>query len=92
MLRVKIELVPHGIDEMTTELLTLYIGNNGKGGHSIGHYDVYEQDPRGHGYPRSSRPGWIGRLNWVPRIGPNKNRIRLAQRALDLYVNRAVED
>jgi hypothetical protein len=89
MLRIKIEIVPHGVEELTTVLHTLYVGNDGKGNHSIGHYDVYDEDPRGAPYPRSSRRGWIGRLLWVPRLGTDRNRLRLAERALHLAVVKA---
>jgi hypothetical protein len=86
MLRIKIEIVPYGVEEGVTVLHTFYVGNDGKGNRSIGHYDVYDQDPRDAPYPRSSRPGWVGRLLWVPRRGSDRNRLRLAERALHLAV------
>lgn len=92
MLRVRVEIVPYGVEEGAHDILTVYIGNDGSGNHSIGHYDVYVEDPRGQARPRSSRRGWIGKILWFPRRGADRNRIRLAQRALALAVARAVED
>jgi hypothetical protein len=40
MLRIKIEIVPYGVEEGVTVLHTFYVGNDGKGNRSIGHYDV----------------------------------------------------
>jgi hypothetical protein len=82
MLRVKIELVPGGQEELTETLDVVYIGNDGRGNHSVSHYDVYVEDPRGQPYPRRTRRGWIKHLKWISRRGPKTGRIHLAIRAL----------
>lgn len=83
MLRVTIEVVPYGIDEQTQVLDTIYIGNSG-GNHSVAHYDVYDQDPRGQPYPRWKRQGWVGRLKWISRRGDDHGRFKVAALALAL--------
>lgn len=67
MLRVTVEIVPHG-DESRAETLTeIFIGNDGTGTHEAGNYDIYTADPRGKPLPRNKRDGWIGRIEGFPR-------------------------
>jgi hypothetical protein len=82
MLRVRVEIVPHGEESQATDIAVVYIGNNGKGGRSIGHYDVYVSDPRGQPYPRHLRAGWIGYIPWFNRAREGRGRIKLASIAL----------
>lgn len=81
MLHVKVDVIPFGVEDLRETLTDLYIGNDGTGGHAIGHYDVYTSDPRGLGYPRESRPGWIGRITDFER---GQGRDALAAEALKL--------
>jgi hypothetical protein len=82
MLRVRVEILPHG-DESRAEILEeRFVGNDGTGGDAIGNYDVYDLDPRGKPYPRELRTGWLGRLEGRRR-GPDHRR-RLAVEALEM--------
>lgn len=84
LLRVKVELVPHGIEEAATTLTEVCIGNDGTGGPAIGNYDVYLGDPRARAYPRKLRAGWVGRIENFPRHMEGRDRDRLAELALHL--------
>jgi hypothetical protein len=82
MLRVRVEVVPYGIEEAGEVIHERYIGNDGTGGHDIGSYDIYDEDPRGRPYPRHERPGWLGRLEGRRR--DEDHRRRLAVEALEM--------
>ena len=82
MLRVRVEIVPHGIESAAEVLEERFIGNDGTGGHDIGSYDIYDEDPRGKPYPRNERTGWLGRIENIRR-GPEHRR-RLAAEALEM--------
>lgn len=85
MLHVKIDIVPHGVEEGRDTMLELFIGNDGTGPPDIGNYDVYISDPRGKPYPRNERDGWIGRIERHPRHGIHRGRNELVQKALQLH-------
>lgn len=67
MLRVRVEIVPHGVEAAAEVLDERFIGNDGTGGRATGSYDVYDADPRGKPYPRHEREGWLGRIEDYPR-------------------------
>jgi hypothetical protein len=75
VLRVKIELVPHGIEDAKRTLTEVCIVNDGTGDADVGNYDIYLDDVR---------DGWIGRIENFPRYGEQRSRDRLAALALDL--------
>jgi hypothetical protein len=82
MLRVKIELVPGGVEAGTQLLDEIFIGNDGTGS-ICGNYDVYTQDPRGKPKPRDTRPGWIGRVEDVQREPDQGHRYTVIRGALE---------
>lgn len=47
MLRITVELVPHGIESQARTLSTTYVGNTGGADRYLGDYVVYDEDPRG---------------------------------------------
>jgi hypothetical protein len=83
MLRMRVEVVPYGVEEATTAMRTVYIGNDGTGTRAFGHYDVYVEDPRGEDKSegRDKRPGWVGCIRRFPRT---RGRVALAGKALRL--------
>lgn len=86
MLRIQVELVPHGDESRASTLTMLYVGNDGTGTSEKGNYNVYTEDPRGKPFPREERSGWIGRIEGFSRYGRNRNRDALAAEALMLAV------
>ena len=80
MLRVKVELVPHGVEPLTETLDELVIVNDGTGHGAVGpdsggfgNYDVYAD---------AQRLLHIGRIECVERT--ESHRVELARRALEL--------
>lgn len=85
MLRVRVELIPHG-DESRLEVLDeCYIVNDGTGTATgeheggIGNYYVTEIDPRVKDYPEEAA---VGRIEGQPRT--KTHRTQLAVRALQV--------
>lgn len=96
MLRVRVELVPHGVEAGTETLHEVFIGNDGTGYATgpheggIGNYVVFlDQDPRdllastrSDYMAYSDFPGYIGRIDGIER-GP-QHRATVARAALAL--------
>lgn len=82
MLRIKIELVPHGDESRVKVLDEVFVGNDGTGERGgpnsggVGNYDVYETDPR------EDRDRHIGRIEGIERTP--EHRVLLARKALEL--------
>lgn len=83
MLRVKVEVVPFGIESLTKALTTVVVANDGTGPHdeaghmTHGNYDVYTEDDR-------TGRQHIGRIEGFERTGPDRRRDALAAAALEL--------
>jgi hypothetical protein len=65
MLRVTIELVPHGVESMKRTIATARIVNDGTGDHSIGNYTYTVKgaerilaEGRVTGFPRLAKDAW----------------------------------
>lgn len=89
MLRVRIELVPHGIEQASEVLDTIYITNDGTGlpggpnEGGVGNYEVHDNETLGHlstvDYPSMYACGFIKGVERSP-----EHRIFLAEQALGI--------
>lgn len=87
MLRIRIELVPHGIESASSVLDTIYVSNDGTGvsggpdSGGIGNYEVHDNETLGHlatvDYPSMYACGFIKGVERTPA-----HRIFLAEQAL----------
>lgn len=87
MLRIKVELVPHGVESMSEVLDTIYVSNDGTGipggpnEGGVGNYEVHDNETLAHlhnvDYPSMYACGFIKGLERTPQ-----HRLLLAEQAL----------